>query len=129
MYFLCKLSGFNGLSKTYFPTKHGLSFHIWLNSWNILLTLNWKSSNSLFIMQWLDIIMACFPLSLSKLLVTAGCRTKYYGENSWIVTIYEMLEGKSDDTHVIRELRFVLGDSFFLQATHALGPIFFVQLE
>ena len=24
-----------------------------------------------------------------------------------------MLEGKSDDTHVIRELRFVLGDSFF----------------
>ena len=40
-----------------------------------------------------------------------------------------MLEGKSDDTHVIRELRFVLGDSFFLQATHALGPILFVQLE
>ena len=30
MCFLGKLSGFKGLSQTYFPVKHGLSFHIWL---------------------------------------------------------------------------------------------------
>ena len=33
-----------------------------------------------------------------------------------------MLEGKSDDTHVIRELRFVLGDSFFFASNARTRP-------